>query len=153
MQNKVNIMPDKTFWEVIDLIQLDADEPLEEAMEKLLSFSEEQIEQFEETLSRKLYNLDTKKHADGMSKSVIDGEEYFSPDFFLYVRCLCVAKGKEFYEACLKDPSLMQGIDYEYEFEELLELASEAYEEKTGHEMDYIPYFDYETYSNEKGWE
>lgn len=38
-------------------------------------------------------------------------------------------------------------------FESLLYLPQEAYEKKTGEKMVYIPLFNYETYSNRKGWE
>lgn len=143
-------LSDKAFWEVIQLIQLDADDPLKEARTKLVSFTEKQIKQFEEALVRKLYMLDTEKHAREIGEQAYKGEnDYFSPDHFLYVRCLCVAKGQTFYEKVLKQPSLMPKDEG---FEELLSLASEAYAEKTGEEFDYIPSKDYETFSNEKGW-
>ncbi|MFS0647374.1 DUF4240 domain-containing protein [Siminovitchia sp. 179-K 8D1 HS] len=143
-------LPNKAFWEVIHLIQLDADDPLKEARTKLASFSEKRIKQFEEALARKLYMLDTEKHAREIGEQAYIGDnDYFSPDHFLYVRCLCVAKGQTFYEKVLKQPSLMPKDEG---FEELLSLASDAYAEKTGEEFDYIPSKDYETFSNEKGW-
>ncbi|MBM7837085.1 hypothetical protein JOC54_000316 [Alkalihalobacillus xiaoxiensis] len=38
------------------------------------------------------------------------------------------------------------------EFEDLLTLATEAFEEKTNEAWDYVPSKDYETFSNERGW-
>ncbi len=57
---------------------------------------------------------------------------FFSPDFFLYARCLAVAKGKGFYEHVVKHPEAMPKDD---EFEELLTLVAEAFEEKNGRRM------------------
>ena len=37
-------------------------------------------------------------------------------------------------------------------FEALLYLANEAYKRKTGEEMNYIPAYPIETYSNKEGW-
>ncbi|MGG3642053.1 DUF4240 domain-containing protein [Bacillus gobiensis] len=148
----VKCLPAKQFWEIIKLIDFEHEEPLEKAIEKLASLSEKKIYQFEEALAQKLYKLDTEAHAKAIGEGAYTNEEedYFSPDYFLYVRCLVVAKGKEFYNQVVKAPSLMPK---DQEFEPLLELASEAYERKTGEEFDYIPSKDYETFSNEKGWE
>lgn len=38
------------------------------------------------------------------------------------------------------------------EFESLLSVAREAYEQKNDEEFDYMPKFDYETYSNKGKW-
>jgi hypothetical protein len=143
-------LPSKAFWEIVKLIPLDADDPLEEARKKLASLTEKKIKQFEEALAQKLYKLDTEKHAREIGEQAYRGEDYyFSPDYFLYVRCMAVAKGKILYDKVVEQPSLMPKDE---EFEELLTLASEAYEEKTGEEFDYVPSKDYETFSNEKGW-
>ncbi len=149
-QEDETTLPEKAFWEVIEQIQLDADDPLKKAREKLESFTGKQMEQFEETLACKLYKLDTKKHAREIGEHAFHEESgYFSPDYFLYIRCLCVAKGKTFYNKVLRQPCLMPKDEG---FEELLELTHEAYEEKTGEEFDYIPSKDYETFSNKEGW-
>ncbi|WP_038477483.1 DUF4240 domain-containing protein [Shouchella lehensis] len=143
-------LPSKAFWEIISLIDLEADDPLEEARDKLASMTEKQMKQFEEALAKKLYKLDTEKHARSIGEAAyVDEETFFSPDFFLYARCLAVAKGKDFYEHVVKHPEAMPKDD---EFEELLTLAAEAFEEKTKDEWDYVPSKDYETFSNERGW-
>lgn len=144
-------LPSKAFWNIIDLIDLGADDPLGMAREKLAGMTEKQIRQFEEALAHKLYKLDTEKHAMEIGDpSYVDEETFFSPDFFLYARCLAVARGKTAYEHVLKHPEAMPKDD---EFEELLTLASEAFEAKTGEEWDYFPSRDYETFGNERGWE
>ncbi len=143
-------LPSKAFWEIISLIDFDADDPLEKARDKLASMTEKQIIQFEKVLAQKLYKLDTEKHARSIGEAAyVDEETFFSPDFFLYARCLAVAKGKDFYEHVVKHPEAMPKDD---EFEELLTLAAEAFEEKTKDEWDYVPSKDYETFSNERGW-
>lgn len=111
-------------------------------IKKLRESSVEVIYSFEETLSHKLYLLDTPEHA-GQS------EDYLSPDAFLYARCAVVAKGRELYEDVIQN-SLP--IDLEGDAEELLEVSSEAYEEKTDESFDYVSTYDYETFSNESEW-
>ncbi|WP_144558367.1 DUF4240 domain-containing protein [Shouchella miscanthi] len=149
-EKKVNPLPSKAFWEIISLIDLEADIPLEKARDKLASMTEKQIKQFEEALAQKLYKLDTEKHARSIGEAAyVDEETFFSPDFFLYTRCLAVAKGKDFYEHVVKHPEAMPKDD---ECEELLTLAAEAFEEKTDDKWNYVPSKDYETFSNERGW-
>jgi len=143
-------LPSKLFWGIIGSLKFNNDKPLEEAKKKLAELIEKQIKQFEEALAHRLYKLDTRKHACEIGEHAY-GEEYFSPDYFLYIRCYCVAMGKDFFETCLKHPQSMP--KNAEEFEELLELADEALKEKIGVEMDYIPSKEYETFSNTQGWE
>jgi len=60
-----------------------------------------------------------------------------SDDGFEYFRCWLIAQGKAVFEAALKDPDSLSELDIEDdpEEEELLYLAPEIYEEKTGEEM------------------
>lgn len=44
-------------------------------------------------------------------------------------------------------------INMEWDAEELLEVASEAYSKKTGELFDYASSYDYETFSNRLAWE
>jgi hypothetical protein len=75
--------------------------------------------------------------------------EYFSGEFFLHARCRAVADGKEAYERVLADP---QRMPKNLGFEGLLELATLAYEQKTGKDYEHVPTPDYETFANEAGW-
>ncbi|MEL7120116.1 MAG: DUF4240 domain-containing protein, partial [Bacteroidota bacterium] len=71
-------------------------------------------------------------------------------DLFLYDRCCGVANGKAFYEAVLKDPAKMPK---DVSFEALLYVTHEAYQRKTSKSLsDYLPAFNYETFSNREGW-
>ncbi|MGX2959600.1 DUF4240 domain-containing protein [Peribacillus sp. JNUCC 23] len=139
------------FWNIIKLIDLDDEENgIEAAIERLASYSEEDIKAFEEALSQRLYKLDTKLHAEQIGDNAYQNDEtYFSPDYFLYARCYVVAKGKEFYNEVVKKP---KNMPKNKEFEPLLELASTAYERKTGEDTEFISSVDYETFSNEEGW-
>ena len=148
----IKSMHTTNFWNIIELIDLsDEENGTEAAIEKLASYSEDEIKAFEEALSKRLYKLDTKAHAEQIGDHAYQNDEtYFSPDYFLYARCYVVAKGKEFYNKVVKQP---KNMPKNKEFEPLLELASTAYERKTGDEMEFIPSVDYETFSNEEGWD
>lgn len=108
------------------------------------------IRGFQERLAWCLYQLDTREHA----RHVGDGswtsdDAFFSVDGFLYARCCAVANGQAFYEAALADPARMPE---DLEFEALLYVASEAWEDKTGGEFDHETGCSFETFSNLEGW-
>ncbi len=141
------------FWELIALIGWgkaeDEDAMLEPLIVALAELPAACIFQFEDILSEKLWRLDTAAHA---RASLEEGqtEEEISVDYFLYDRCGVVACGKEKYEEVLRRPAAWPvGLS----FEGLLNVSHEAFERKTGGEFFHVPAFNYETYSNEKGWE
>jgi len=70
-------------------------------------------------------------------------------DLFLYARCCVVANGRAFYEHVLAHP---EDMPKDLTFEALLNLASHAFERKTGFEMEYVPAYNYETFANTEGW-
>jgi predicted DNA-binding WGR domain protein len=147
----VAVMNDETFWRIISLFNWkkegDDDAVLKPALKALCSMNAENIIEFEEILSEKLFALDTR----AIAKVCYKGEdEYFSGDDFLYSRCVVVANGKNFYESVLADP---KNMPTELEFESLLALAENAFEKKTGQVFDHVTKYSYETCSNEKGWE
>ena len=108
------------------------------------------IYEFEDLLSEKLYNLDGLEFARNTGASAYQSDDaFFSVDGFLYDRCCVVANGKDFYEQVLKDPEKMPK---DKSFGALLRIASLAYKHKTGKELEYVPAFNYETYSNKEGW-
>ncbi|MBC7774949.1 MAG: DUF4240 domain-containing protein [Phycisphaerae bacterium] len=144
------IFSDVQFWQVIERLDWSkkaAADILAPATAFLATLPVASIYLFADKLSDKLYNLDTRAHGDAYLKS--EGDDYLSVDDFLYVRCAVVAEGKEYYEQVLKDPSKLSS---EISFEPLLSLADHAYAQKTGKQFDYQPVFNYETYSNKKGW-
>lgn len=95
------------FWRLIDNIDRDAladgdeDAAIAPLQKKLTSLTVPDLEEFEEYLSQCLYALDGQVFADE------SGESGDSDDAFLYARCYVVARGKEHYEATLKNPKLM----------------------------------------------
>ncbi|MEM1317333.1 MAG: DUF4240 domain-containing protein [Pseudomonadota bacterium] len=142
------------FWDLIALLDWDKlgddDAVVEPVVAALARGPLSEIEAFEQTLSEKLYELDTRAHAENIGEQAYRGdEEAFSVDWFLYARCVVVANGRELFESLISTPSKMvQGL----EFEALLYIAANAWERKTGDEMDFMATVSYETFSNETGW-
>jgi hypothetical protein len=139
---------EEDFWSIISLIDLDAEGGPELALKSAVSaLSEHPVSHiflFEDFLAQKLFQLDTKAHAQAAYP-----EGRISVDGFLYVRAAVIASGKTRFEAVLATPALMPADE---DFEELLSLAALAFELKTGTEFDYLPPVSYETYSNAEGW-
>lgn len=151
--NSVGMMDDKTFWKFISKLDMkldDEDDITKGITMELSKYEEKEIFSFLETLSYKLYLLDTKEHARNIGEySYKDGQNlHFSEDLFLYIRCYVIAKGKKLYEKVLKNPVNMP----HNEFEALLSVAEDAYYLKTKKKFDYVTKYDYETFSNEEGW-
>lgn len=148
------MMSEQAFWAIIGLLdwsrQGNDEAVLEPAVASLATRSKTDIRQFEERLAYLLYQLDTKAHASNMGENSYDPKSsYVSADGFLYARCVVVANGKKFYDAVLKNPRKMPK---DLEFESLLSLAREAYQQKTGDDFDYLTGCSYETFSNPEGW-
>ncbi|MCL2309572.1 MAG: DUF4240 domain-containing protein [Proteobacteria bacterium] len=146
-------MSEDVFWRLIALFNWkktgDDDAVIEPAIKALAQMSEEGIQEFEDLLAEKLYALDTEAHAKEIGDNAFLPGKYFSPDWFLYVRCCVVANGREFYEKVLAQPAKMPK---DMEFEAILYLASSAFERKTGRGFDRSSPVSYETFSNAAGW-
>ena len=148
------MLEDSLFWEIISKIDWTREED-EDRMKPAIDFLSKkkvsEIKQLQESLSYKLYQLDTKEHAKNIGENSYKNKEtHFSVDYFLYVRCCVIANGKSVFESTLKNPKEMpKDID----FEALLYLAEEAYEKRMNKELEYETGCDYETFSNIKGWE
>jgi hypothetical protein len=111
--------------------------------------SVDDIKRFKDILTDKLYALDTEAHAREIGEEAFQPGKYFSPDWFLYVRCCVVANGRVFFEKVLANPTEMPK---DMEFESLLSVGPTAFERKTGEEFDYVSALSYETFSNRNGW-
>jgi Protein of unknown function (DUF4240) len=138
------------FWQIINALdwnQEDYPKIIAPAVALLSKLPVSNIYLFQDSLSEKLFHLDTKAHAHTYVEKYSDG--HLSVDDFLYVRCAVVAEGKDYYEKVLKNPS---ELPIEISFEPLLSIASDAYVLKTGKKWDYFPLFNYETHSNQEGW-
>jgi hypothetical protein len=146
--NEEEPLTETEFWAVIDAFDWaqDAEEDiLKPAQDHLATLSAEKIKQFQDILAYKLWQLDGQAFA----ATLMEQDGHLSVDDFLYVRCAVVADGKETFENVLQHPEKMP---IEYTFEGLLYLAENAYEQKTGEEMDSLPKYNYETYQNREAW-
>ncbi len=148
------MLKDSLFWEVINKIDWtkgEDEDRMKPAIEFLSKKKVSEIKQFQESLSYKLYQLDTKEHAKNIGEDSYKNEEtHFSVDYFLYVRCCIIANGKEVFEKTINNP---KQIPKDIDFEPLLYLAEQAYEKRMNKELEYDTGCDYETFSNIKGWE
>jgi Protein of unknown function (DUF4240) len=146
-------LTEDTFWEIIatfDWSRRTEDAVVRPAMERLAAGPVRDIRQFEEIMSRHLYEIDGKRWAREIGKYAWRGDdEFFSVDLFLYARCYVVAQGRAFFQAVRRDPHRMPKNK---DFETLLYVASRAYKKKTGREFTHVPKKDYETFCNSKQW-
>lgn len=87
------------------------------------------LKAFENSLSKKLYQLDGLEYAQNIGINAYQGKDLpFSADVFLYARCAVVAEGKEVFEKVLEQPEkMLKNQTFEY----LLYLANSAYTQKT----------------------
>lgn len=149
-------MNEDIFWEVVSLFDWkksdDYDTVLKPGLKKLISMKSDDIQQFAEILAEKLYDLDGIEYASNIGEGSYKGDkDFFSVDSFLYARCYVVANGKDYYYSILNDPIKMPK---DMEFEAILYLADEAYNEKTNTEDEILDTkFSYETFSNKEKWQ
>lgn len=149
------ILSEEAFWQIIGLLDWDQEGDDEAVVEPVVAHLAELpvalIYQFLDKLSEKLYLIDTRAHAENSGDNAYRPDARFSVDLFLYDRCCVVANGRQFFEDVIADPTLMPK---DMSFEPLLYVASDAYQRKTGKPMeDYLPAYNYETFSNVEGWE
>lgn len=145
-------MSEEQFWGIIGGLDWDHQDSREAmitpAVAALASLPKAAIHRFEDILSEKLWTLDTEAHA--LASLGGKADERLSEDLFLYDRCGVVARGKVFFEKVLHHP---EAFPVNQDFSPLLRLSSMAYEQKTGEKFVHFPTHNYETYSNESGWE
>lgn len=150
-KQKQELFSDTEFWQILaalDVSKTTAKDILAPAIKQLADMPVVNIYLFADKLAQKLYQLDTKAH--GAAYLANEEDDYLSVDDFLYVRCAVVAEGKTYFEHILKNPSELSN---EISYEPLLNLADHAYTLKTGKPFNYHATFNYETYSNKKGWQ
>jgi len=147
-------MNENEFWSIIGMLNWEESGDDEAVVEPVVNYlsqkTDEEIFQFEELLAQKLFALDTKVHAKEIGEDAyVNEDEYFSVDGFLYSRCVVVANGKELFQNVLENP---KEFPKDMEFEAILYVAQEAYEQKNDKEWEYVCPTDYETYKNANGW-
>lgn len=149
------VMDEDEFWNVIAMLDWkhegDDERVMRRATRYLAKKSDEDIYLFYDILSKRLYDLDGIAYARNIGEDSFQGNgTYFSPDWFLYVRCAVVANGRDYYDKVLRNPEEMPK---DAEFESLLYLAYEAFEEKNGEEFDPVAAYDFETFGNKAQWD
>ncbi len=141
------------FWELIALLDWakedDDDAVVQPLVERLASLPVHFIYGFQDMLSEKLFALDGQRHAAQIGEDAYAPGKFFSVDNFLYARCCVIANGRAAYEQVLAQPETMPK---DLTFEALLSVAPKAYRAKTGKPFQYLPAFNYETFSNEAAW-
>lgn len=139
------------FWNIIEQLDWSKEGDDTAVVEPVIQILEKRplahIYRFEDILSEKLWQLDTRNHAKVFLDNPEDG--YLSVDDFLYARCAVVANGQDYYQNVLNNPAAMPE---DLTFEPLLYVTLHAYKRKTGKEFMFIPAHNYETYSNKGGW-
>jgi hypothetical protein len=146
----------KQFWDVIEMFDWDRagddDAVIRPVVHALATMEPSEIIAFEDFVARALHLLDTREHARWCfvgEADPDDGDQYISPDEFLYARCVVVANGPHVFYSVLKNPDRFPaGL----EFEALLGVASAAYQQRTGEPLLEQASVSYESFSNSKGW-
>ena len=125
------------FWQIIDnAVKLSNDDDLlkEEIITKeLTKLSLSEITEFEFAFRKCVIDADHFKVMAAMK--IIEGG--VTDDSYLYFRCWLIGQGKTIFEETLKDPDYLTSFvkdDKLHEFENLMYVATKAYEAKTGKE-------------------
>jgi hypothetical protein len=149
-QHGEGLFTEEQFWQLIELFdwkQKQRDDIIRPAVMALSKMPISAVYLFEDFLSERLFDIDTKEHAKSYMNQQTD--DYFSADDFLYVRCAAVAEGREYYEKIKNNPSALSA---DIDFEHILSVAADAYKIKTGRDFEYSPLYNYETKSNLEKW-
>lgn len=150
--NQPSFYTEADFWNTINLLDWSKEEDDDQVVAPVITYLTQQplahLYRFSDILSEKLWQLDTRAHAQVFLDDP-EEEGYLSVDDFLYTRCAVVANGKDYYEKVLNNPQLMPP---DLTFEPLLYIALKAYKQKTNKHFINASAFNYETYSNKKGW-
>lgn len=149
-------MTEAQFWKIVRLLdwtQADDRAVVEPAVAKLAELPVPEIYLFDEFLRWHLFTLDTREHAGHFGsgerfETYVDDETPFSTDGFLYCRAMVIAKGPQFHDAVLVDPTLMASERFEF----MLYVPNFAYERKTGQNYEYEAAISWVAGSNKPGW-
>jgi predicted DNA-binding WGR domain protein len=109
-----------------------------------------EIQAFDDLLAEKLHALDGEAWAREAGENAFTGTgSNFHADTFLFARAAVVVNGRALYEAVLANPKL---FPKDLDFEPILYVATQAYEEKTGQTYEHAPGVNYETFANWPQW-
>lgn len=145
-------MTENNFWEILDKLDWthegDDEKVMEPVKNALAQLSDEDIFEFDNIMSSKLYDLDSRERAQKLYGTL----EHFSADTFLYNRCVAIVNGKEYYEDILNQ---RQQLNPDLEFESILYLPALAWAQKHHESMDeypHVPEPNYESGNNTLLW-
>ena len=145
-------MTENNFWEMLDKLDWthegDDEKVMEPVKNALAQLSDEDIFEFDNIMSSKLYDLDSRERAQKLYGTL----EHFSADTFLYNRCVAIVNGKEYYEDILNQ---RQQLNPDLEFESILYLPALAWAQKHHVSMDeypHVPERHYESGCNNLLW-
>lgn len=147
-------MSETEFWKIIAKFNWkklgDDAAVIKPAVNALAAWQPAQIRRFEHILAKKLYQIDGIQYAREIGEDAyVDDKTPFSVDWFLYARCVVVANGKEAFAHISKNPADMPK---DMDFEALLDVARQAYAQRTGEEFEPETPLSYETFSNKALW-
>jgi hypothetical protein len=132
MSGKMN---EQEFWRIIDYAFKNSNGNTKKEgkiiTEKLSVYQPEEITNFEIILCEKLIKANDYKIM--AIDKIIDG--VVTDDPYLYFRCWLIGLGQKTYEQTLKDPDYLANViekGVEPDFEDLLYVATDAYQSKTG---------------------
>lgn len=140
------------FFSFTNMLDWDKQGDDEAVLEPLIAFlakwGDSVIFAFHDKMSELLFSLDTYD----VAKNIMEKSDYFSPDLFLYARCVALVNGSSYYNAILKG---RKKLSADLDFESILYVPVKAWERlhnDDGDNYPHIPKVSYETYSNEAGW-
>lgn len=145
-------MTEDTFWEISDMLDWSKEGNDENVLFPVIYYlskqSDHEIFEFENIMSKLLYNIDSKE----IAKELYGTTKYFSADLFLYQRCVAIINGKEYYNSIF---NRKKRLNPNREFESILYVPMKAWAKK--HQKDpslysHIPEISYETCSNQSLW-
>lgn len=141
-------MNERKFWKIMDSLDWNNagndDLVVEPAVETLSKLSDEEIFEFEEIMSKLLYDIDGQQWYD--EKLQMSGDE------FLYTRCVTIINGKDYYYSI---KNLKTAINPDREFESALYIPRMAWARKHDSEPYDYPHlckFSHESFSNTANW-
>lgn len=136
---KGNQMDKQEFWKIINfsIDKAQNDKSLQETiiLEKLLSYSEDNIVQFEIVFRQLVIEADDFKVM--AAEKIIEGS--VSDDSYLYFRCWLIGQGEKTFTETLKNPDYLADLvdkQTSTDFEQLMYVTTKAFERKTGKKED-----------------
>lgn len=145
-------MKKNQFWKIIKMLDWsnegNDDKVLAPIIQYLSEQPDEEIFDFENIMSKLLYDIDSKK----IAMQLYGTSEHFSSDLFLYQRCVAIVNGQGYYNSILYGGIT---LDPDLEFESILYVPIKAWAKK--HQQDtsnypHIPEPSYESCSNKEFW-